>query len=1172
MRIQLHGNPMPFTKPRLLSAMRFAVLPLVLLLVLIPQILHAQSVIITIHEDKTVTVDEVFRIIKSQTKDYMFVYPDDLFKDYPRVQLKKGYISLSKLINQSVSNGKVSVVFSKNNIILLKEAKDKETIEVSGKVTDKNGAAIAGMNILVKGTQSGVVTDKDGRYTITVPYAENVLVFSFLGMKTVERVVGNGRTINVVMEEAVSELQGVELISTGYQKIKPEHNTGAVSSVQSKEYNSRINTDDFLTGIQNKIPGLLVNSDIEFEGNSLFHIRGISTINGNKKPLIVIDGYPTELSLETINPNEIESITVLKDAAAASIYGVRASNGVIVIERKQAKEGAPKVTFRSTLSLKPKENYERYRWDKNGSGIAIDYALDSKLGTSTAWVLLSNASVGSLFNYTPAVYTMIQQAAGVITQEEADKQLGTMRGYNNVEDYGKLFLRTAATQTYNMDVSGGNKNSLYYITANYTRNDASQIKTNNGAFMLSARTTFRFSDRFSLDLTDYFQQTRKNAVPIPDITSVYAYERFQDENGNPLSLYSGSNMNPYFNKLNIARGMYDNNYYPLVDINEVSDKTEGINNRFTLNFRWKLREGLDWSMGGVYEIASSNTDHLASELSSESRQLVNRYTTTGTAGLVFNLPKGSYLRQTGSNSSGYSLRSQFNYNKKIARDHALNVILGAEIRQMVSKSRSAAYFGYSDATLYSQIVDWTVINASSFVSPYARLNSAATYQSLFTQGYGKDRFISGYFNAVYSYQSKYSLSASTRVDQSNLFGSNPKYRYKPSWSVGTAWNMDKEQFVKRLNWVRSLKMRASLGFNGNVAKNVLPEVIAKVGQNVFDNTIQTLALSSPANSRLRWEQTFNFNAGIDFQIFKHITGNVDYYVKKSMDILANNEVDPTRGVSSAIINRSSLRNSGLEIGLHADWISRKSFNWNTGFVFSINSSKVLAVYNTSIPPNAKSYQYAVGNNASYLQGYGVGSVFVYRYAGIDSKGAVLITDKDGNTKNFDQNDKGVADVDYKGTTIPAYNIGFSNRVDVGRFYAYAMINYFGRFVSRLPIPDPSAVRPLEGAGNYWRVAGDENKPGILPALKYSNYNSYFVGTDRFVVNGDYFTLADVTVSYSLKGSKVTRKLGLSDMEVKAQASNLYTIGLNDKHFSPATRNYAKSYLTPVYTMALQVFF
>ncbi|MCD0490070.1 SusC/RagA family TonB-linked outer membrane protein [Pedobacter sp. MC2016-14] len=1140
------------------------------------QVHAASRAQITIN-NKQITLEKIFKEIQRQA-GYDFFYNNDLIRELPPVALNVKNASLTEVLKVSLAGKPVHYKVLDNTVIItVIEAPLRSSrvlpVKVEGIVRDENNKPVPGVIVRIKGKERAVaLTNKDGYYSIASVEERDVLIFKYVGYTVKEVSVGSKRTIDVKLEPANDNLNEVS-ISTGYQYIKPEQSTGSVGLLTHKEYDSRINTTDFLAGLQSKIPGLLINSDIEFEGNSLFQIRGISTIGGNKQPLVVIDGFPTELSLSSINPNDIESVTVLRDAAAAAIYGVRASNGVIVVERKKAKIGKPTVNYRTTFSLTPKENYERYRWDKDASNTAIEFAKESNATFgATGWSLMTIPSIGASFTYSPPVVIIARRAAGIISTEEADRQLNILKSYNNTEDYGRLFLQNSTTQTHNLDISGGSENATYFITAMYNNSDLTQIKNNNNRISLSARTNLKLSKRFSVEINTSFQESKANAVPVPSINNLYPYERLEDEKGNPQSVFNGSKVSPFFNTIMMGFGSLDNLYYPLEEINLVNDKTHGITNRFIGNFRYDMGKGFNLNFGGVYETSRSEKRHFANQNSSEARQNINRYMEFPSTGIVYNIPKGDQLKQSNTSTEGYTARIQLNYSKLMG-NHSINLITGGEIRRVLNKGNSTAYFGYSNQTLLQLPVNFNLLESSTFVPAYAKTNTKLSYSGLFGQTYVDDRFISGYFNTVYNYKSRYSLTGSIRVDQSNLFGTDPSTRYKPSWSLGAGWNIDQEKFVQSQDWINAVKMRAAFGFNGNVAKNALPEVIASAGLNVFDNTLNTLSLLSPANSRLRWEQTYNFNLGVDYRILKNISGNVDYYMKKSTDLLASNQIDPTKGLGSAIINESSIQNSGLEIGLRADWIRRGNFNWNTGFVFSHNKSKLLKVYNTQVPVNnPRSFQYAIGNRTSYLEGYAVGAIFTYRYAGLDDKGAVLIYDKDGNTKNFDVNDQGLNDVDYADSSIPAYNLGMSNRVDVGEFYVYAMLNYFGKFSVRMPIPDPAVTRPLEGANNFWRKAGDENLPDVLPALKFSNYNDYLRATNRFVVNGTYITVGDLTAAYSFRKSRFVKRAKLSNVELRAQASNIYTVAMNKYNYSVATRSYEKSYLTPTYTMALHVNF
>ncbi|WP_158643923.1 SusC/RagA family TonB-linked outer membrane protein [Pseudobacter ginsenosidimutans] len=1158
---------------------------------------NAQSVTIS---GKALTYKQVFTAIKKQT-GYVTMYDQDLFQDNKTISLFVKDLPLPELLQLIVKDQPLKYEIEDKTIFLSRKPVSFLALlpnaaaptPLTIRVIDSTGSPLAGATVLLSrknklaGDKQATrimisgVTDAKGNISLQAEEGD-ILSTSFIGMEshtiTITRAMLDNGTLTINLKQSDSRLSDVEVtVSTGYQKIKPEHSTGSISTLRLKDYDSRINTTDFLTGLQNKIPGLLIDNNIQFEGNTLFQIRGISTINGNRQPLIVVDGFPTELTLNMIDPYEVESVTVLKDAAAATIYGARSSNGVIIIERKKAKAGKMNVNFRSTTGFTPRENYERYRWDKDASNTIISadkivYENISPLG----WMLITEPAYSDQYPYGVPAQIMAhwRSSTDPITIEERDRQLAELGSYNNTKDYKRLFLRTATTQTYNLSISGGSRDALYYLTANYLGNRATQINNNNNQFRLSGRTMLNITKRLSLDMTTDFQQARVNAAPVPDIHSIYPYEHLQDENGNPMPVFNGSYSNSFYNNFLLSKNLKDNRYYPLVDVDEVSNKSVTLINRITGNFRYNIGYGLNFNLGGVFEVSRMDGDQLYGKKSSKAQQYINRYTSFDAVNNRYTsrVPDGGILQKQDQSKQSYTVRAQLNFDKQIAGDHDLNAILGAEIRDLLERSNGEAYFGYDDQTLLHQPLDFRSLQ--DYFPTMARSNPALLYDDFFKVGYRNDRYISIYSNLVYTYLGKYSLSGSLRIDQSNLFGTDPKYRYKPLWSLGAAWNIHKENFMQNMEWLKSLKLRAAYGFNGNVARNSLPEVIAKAGLTNSINAsyaLPMLSLLSLANSGLRWEQTQNFNAGIDYELFKGITGSVDYYVKKSTDILANNQIDATKGAPSALVNQASIRNNGVEVSLHADWITRKRFNWNSGLIFSYNNSKVLNVYNKDIGSSATSYSYVFGTNANYLKGYAVGAMFGYRYKGVDAEGHPLILDKDGEGKRFfTGTDNGINDVVYLGSSIPKYNMGLSNRVDMGNFYFYCMINFYGGFNIRVPVPNARETRPLEGANNFWKKPGDETKPGILPAIA-TTYYSYLRYTDQYIVNSAYLTLGDLTASYTFKNSRFLKKQGIN-LEVRAQASNLYTVAFNKYDYSIATGSYEKTYMTPTYTMALNVNF
>ncbi len=1195
-------QPPRFTKTALLMTK----LTLILLIAFALQVSATAKAQTVTFKGTDVSLKEIFSAIKQQT-GYVVLFDYDLLKDSRPVTVSAANQQLIDFLTEVLKGQRLDFTIRKKTIFIKRAAPPAATesvpvLDVSpedkkpvhGVVCNAQREPVAGANIIIRGTRKGVTAAADGSFTIEVNVGD-VLLISFVGYQPVEykitrSVLEASAVVLISMSPAIARLDDVEVaVNTGYQRIRPEQSTGAVSQIGTKDYESQISTN-FTDGLINKLPGLMINPNVTFTSrdfnnnttsNSLFNIRGISTMSANQSPLIVVDGYPTELTLDMIDPNEIKSVTILKDAAAATVYGVRASNGVIVIERKQAAIGKPRFAFRATSGITPKENYTRYRWDPNASTTVTNYELANYKTSvnSTTWSLLTtkgtfNSSVG----YPEAYYILAESAANIITPAQASASYAALESYNNTKDYSRLFLHSALTQTENLDISGGNENALYYITANYTGNRLQQLNNDNNRILLSGRTTLRLAKRFSLELTTDYQEEHANAAQVPAITAVYPYEHFQDVNGKPLAISEGSYTNPWYNNYLLSLGLEDNMYYPLQDVKEISDKTHTVNNRITANFDYKIGHGFDLLFGGIYETSRTDLEHDASAQSSEARQYVNAYATQNADGTIkFNIPKGGFLRQETDNTSSYTVRAQLNYNKRFSRDHSINGILGAEIRDLTQKSNVASYFGYDNQTLLVQPVDFADIANTTIVGSFIQSRELSNYANYFYQGYTDDRFLSAYSNLVYSYKSTYSLTGSARIDQSDLFGTNPKYKYKPLWSVGAAWNINREKFMQDITWIRMLKLRVAEGFNGNVAKESLPQVIAKSTLNTLTApSSPALSLLSYANKSLRWEQTRNFNLGLDYELFKHISGTIDYYRKKSTDLLGNAQIDPTIGLSPTLINNASINNNGIEVSLHADWIATRKLVWNTGFILARNTSKVPKVYqNVGVAPQN-------ANVLGYVQGYPVSAIFGYRTAGLDSAGLPLLKDKKGalyhteagasytNTVAALMNSDTSGISHYLGSSIPTINFGLSNRVDIGPLYVYAMLNYYGGFKVFVPRPNPTALRPLKGAANYWKQPGDEKTTDVMaiPGYVAANANYAYLYDAKYVTNGDYLTLGDLTVSYSLDRTQLIKRSGFSHVEVKLQGSNLWTVGLNKYNYSQATGSYAKSYVTPTYTIAI----
>lgn len=1141
---------------------------------------NAQKVTI---ESGQITLHQAITIIEQQT-GYSFIAEKSIWNKQDKIDVHIRNATVREALNTCLHGLPYTYSIEGNIIKLLNKsanpadaylAAELPLSDIHGHVLDSLGRPIENVTVAVKGTKRIVFTDKDGYYSLSKINDRNtVLIFSFIGYTTQEVATYGKEELNITLKELNRQLDDINvMVSTGYQTISKQRMTGAISTLDRKSFNSRITTESILDGMQGKLAGVLINNDIQFKENNLFQVRGLATMSGNATPLIVLDGYPTNLTINQINPNEIESITVLKDAAAASIYGTRASNGVIVINRIKGVKGKVNTQLISTLSITPPTNYTRFKYAPSSTYLNFNY---EKFAQNLLTINRESTYNNSTYTFNSGLQPVVQYLQGNIDSTTMIDQLATIGRYNNASEYSRLFLRPTVNQQYYLNISGGSDNINYFIAGSFSKKNLERKNDRNSSSSISSRFTIKFNKKLSFDINEDINYNLSKTSPVPSYTSLAPYEHLVDNDGNALPVLSLSKVNPYYNRTMMTKGYLDHMVYPYKDFQIVTQNTNYLSNRISGRLNYSIKPNLIFTLFSIFELQRQQMDVYYPVNSSQARNLINAYTEVDDDGYFnYNIPKGGYANSLVSSMGAFTSRAQVTYDPVIGKNQLLNIILGGEINKAVSKTSSSYVFGYDDNTLIQSPVDYNYLN--NFYSdtyPYSYL--PLSIPTAFAKTYTDNRTLSGYFNLVYTYKSKYTFSGSARVDQSNLFGTNKKYKYKPLWSVGGAWLIDREDFLINSNVITALKLRFSSGFNGNVAKNSIPEVIAKYNTNLFNySVLPSLDITSLANTQLRWEQTYNFNIGTDWTFFKKWNLSIDYYQKNASDVLGSANIDPTNGTNSAIINSANITNKGFEFALHSDWITTPKFNWNTGLILSLNSNKVTKSFLSNTYRNSAGFL----NNLSasqYVQGYPISTVFAYRSAGLSEQGFPVVYSPSNEVIRLggyipNPEDKGRNLLQYMGSTIPKMTIGFSNRLDISNFYFYCMFNLYSGFVQRMPPLNPNVYHPFAGSENYFKKAGDQTKTDIMGIYSgdyiYTSDIAVYNNLDRNVVNGSYLTLNDATMGYTFS-DKVFKPMELSNVNIKLQATNIWTVGFNKYNYSIATGNFAKRYLTPTYTIGI----
>src|SRR5690606_30010242 len=410
-------------------------------------------------------------------------------------------------------------------------------------------------------------------------------------------------------------------------------------------------------------------------------------------------------------------------------------------------------------------------------------------------------------------------------------------------------------------------------------------------------------------------------------------------------------------------------------------------------------------------------------------------------------------------------------------------------------------FGYDGRRLTSSPIDLQLLETRQVRSGFPDLSfgtprlNTATY---FNQQHSDRRFRSYFSQLTYQFNKKYIVTASIRVDQSNLFGTDPSSRNKPQWSVGGSWLVHKENFMSGVsNWLNQFKLRGSYGLTGNVPQsNSGRFLILNTGQrrDLIPSTINN-TIMAPENESLRWEDTENVNLGLDLGLFNsRFSASIDWYKKTTVDVLGNTLADPTTGFTSYYSNTASIENSGVELWINSRNIQSNLIDWKTSLTASFNKNEVLEVYNDNLTSFRSTYYF--DSNNPYI-GYPLNTLVSFNYAGLNDMGIPTIFDRNGERKMIGSSDEILLeDMIESGTTTPKYVLGLSNQLNIGNFGIYAMLMYYGGHVTRVQQPTFEDDFPLQGVSNYWRAPGDENSTqiaGLRPAFSDPNYSEYSFG-------------------------------------------------------------------------------
>lgn len=1050
-------------------------------------------------------------------------------------------------------------------------------VMVKGIVTDESGEPLVGVSVRYKEVpQVGVTTDMDGKFSIKEIDEGKTLVFSYVGMKNIEHLIKGGTNfIKIIMVPEASELD--QVVITGYTQTTFKKMTGSVGVITADQLKDQPQpTIDAL--MQGKIAGVAVSAISGQPGSTQkIRIRGTNTLTGDGEPLWVIDGVPMQANTSDmpssseiksgqfddlfmngvagINPSDIESITILKDASAAAIYGSRAAGGVIVVTTKKGKAGKAKINYSGNVSvtMAPQRSYslmnarEKLAYEQ---GLWDEFAAPGFEAGKTDYPVVGLIGI-------------IRSGKGRFngwTKDQQDAYIDEL-GNTNTDWYNELFRNSVST-THNLSINGGGDKYTYYTSLSYTRNGGLLKNNDYDRYNLTTNLSMNPNEKVKIDLgvNMSYQYSKSPALNSLD---PFKYAYFANPYESPYNEDGSYRADETY----YAIGEYNNNiirnsvipacgFNVLREMNETSSRNKNVQTMVRGGIDYTIIHGLrfvglasyTYSTNRVKEIYGKNT-----KAAFDNRLTVDRNTKKEYASIL----------QRNTDNDSYMVRGHFAYDESFG-DHSVSLIAGAELRGSNSNGLYSKRYGYDEITgnTITPIPDDPTGVGYEKLKAYLAAIDASNGET-----WSEQRFASFYASADYYYKTKYVVNASFRTDGSSNFGSDKQFN--PNWAAGVAWNVSEENFMSSLKPVLNrLTLRAATGFTGNINRTVSPQMVISYYdnyRNVSNNVYHIGKVVSPPNPNLRWEKTQDIKVALDFGILdERLTGIIEGYYRKSKDIVTDVQVLSTTGFTRQKYNTADIANKGIEATLNGIPVKTKDFSLSLSANLAYNQNKVVKykpVYKTM-------------GNENLWEGYPINAIYCGKYTGIDPEtglytyqlrpDAEIHTATDLNKPDnyryyLGTNEAPItggfnATAVYKGIRLSingTFAIGakafehipsptsFSNVYNSDLTYNESpQVFQNDLFAQHLNVPKAAADRWTEANtnGSYPRVW---NPYGKSYGFNYYNPMTKEITWGAYLVNLSYVRIRNIILGYTLP-NKLINKSALSNVDLSLSLNNFFT--------------------------------
>ena len=1064
-----------------------------------------------------------------------------------------------------------------------------QQITVTGVVTSAaDQSLLPTVNVLVKGKNRGVLTDFDGNYTIKVAPTD-VLEFSYIGFETKSIAVEGKNEINVSLQIGVDQLE--EVVVTGYDKIDRKKFTGVATRLKIEDVKIE-GVSDPARLLEGRDAGVVVdNVSGSFGASPRIRIRGNTSLNGNNNPIFVVDGVILEDNVEFnqgalasgdissligssiagLNPDDIASFDILKDASATGIYGARAKNGVIVITTKKGKEGNLSVNYNSSYAFRLRPRYENFNLLNSQQELTV-YAELADKGLVDITSSQRAESFGVLGRY-----FFLRGLNEVPTGPNGSFNESFFTRYQaaNTDWFKELFNDFSLQQTHSFSISGGSKNASYYFSTSLLNDDGQTIGNSVDRYTTRLNTRFQLSKRLSLG-TSLALSLRDQTVPGTNDRKQNVltgeFQREFDINPYSFALTSSRSVTPRDAEGNLE--FFRKNYAPFNIIDELDKNKINIDIvdiTFQTDLNYKFSENLDFSSTFNFRRGITQREHVIGDSSNQAEAFradsgviadINPYLFQDPNDLTRPpytiLPEGGINIYNENNLNYLYLRNSVTWSPKINDDNTFNVLLGQEIKS--TKRENREYTGRG--IIYDE---GYVVNTD----PDAIRQIITERDQYFDISNFNDRFVGVFLNAGYSFRSKYSFNGTLRYDGSNQQGSSSSARYLTSYNVSGAWNIHKEDFLN-IDWINQLKLKTTYGLTGGRGPNTSASLNLRGTVPLRPQDLEGLIrIAGLTNRNLTFEKLKEFSVGLEYSVLNdRIAGEFGYYRRNSFDLIG--EV-LTSGVGGSRVSETGTDGNGLKQGNYADLkieglefaiatvnVKTDNFKWSSSLNIGYNTEEV-----TDLDHKPRLVDLLSAQGSPFI-GREISALYSTRFAGLNESGIPTF---------FDENNERVTDIDlqsrdniekilkYEGPTQPRGAGGFSNSFTYKNWSLSANISFKFDYKIRLEsnfAPSYNDFTSLPGdLINRWRLPGDETRTNI-PAIVENRevlrslqafvtrggsvvggdnaYDLYNLSSLR-IVDGTYARLRSVSLGYALPTDYVD-SLGLSSIKLRLQMENL----------------------------------